>query len=146
MKRVSLAAVALLVAVALSAQTAAAHPGGTDSSGGHTCRTNCPSWGYSTGQYHYHGGGYTPPPPTDPWSPNWTTTTVPARSDDAELGDVLSSVVLGGLVLAVPAVVGYAVGVQSERARGGTADKMTLAADYRASEATHLESQTEEER
>ena len=31
-----------------------AHPGRTDSSGGHTCRTNCPSWGLSTGEYHYH--------------------------------------------------------------------------------------------
>lgn len=31
-----------------------AHPGRTDSSGGHTCRTNCASWGLSTGEYHYH--------------------------------------------------------------------------------------------
>lgn len=31
-----------------------AHPGRTDSSGGHTCRTNCTSWGLSTGEYHYH--------------------------------------------------------------------------------------------
>src|SRR5918992_1192280 len=34
-----------------------AHPGRTDSSGGHTCRTNCASWGLSSGEYHYHGGG-----------------------------------------------------------------------------------------
>jgi hypothetical protein len=34
-----------------------AHPGRTDSSGGHTCRTNCASWGYGQGEYHYHGGG-----------------------------------------------------------------------------------------
>ncbi len=34
-----------------------AHPGRTDSSGGHTCRTNCEKWGYSTGSYHYHNGG-----------------------------------------------------------------------------------------
>lgn len=33
-----------------------AHPGRTDSSGGHTCRTNCSSWGYGYGEYHYHGG------------------------------------------------------------------------------------------
>ena len=25
-----------------------AHPGGTDSNGGHTCRTNCGKWGLST--------------------------------------------------------------------------------------------------
>jgi len=33
-----------------------AHPGRTDSIGGHTCRTNCASWGYGQGEYHYHGG------------------------------------------------------------------------------------------
>ncbi|MFT4415331.1 YHYH domain-containing protein [Fredinandcohnia humi] len=33
-----------------------AHPGRTDSSGGHTCRTNCPSWGLDWGEYHYHDG------------------------------------------------------------------------------------------
>jgi hypothetical protein len=31
-----------------------AHPGRTDSSGCHTCRTNCPSWGLSYGEYHCH--------------------------------------------------------------------------------------------
>ncbi|MBO0959885.1 YHYH domain-containing protein [Neobacillus sp. MM2021_6] len=36
---------------------ASAHPGRTDSSGGHTCRTNCGNWGLSTGEYHYHNGG-----------------------------------------------------------------------------------------
>ncbi|MBM7652528.1 YHYH domain-containing protein [Neobacillus cucumis] len=34
-----------------------AHPGRTDSNGGHTCRTNCGRWGLSTGEYHYHNGG-----------------------------------------------------------------------------------------
>lgn len=34
-----------------------AHPGRTDSSGCHTCRTNCASWGLSNGQYHCHNGG-----------------------------------------------------------------------------------------
>src|SRR5688572_17052615 len=32
-------------------------PGRTDSSGGHTCRTNCESWGLGYGEYHTHGGG-----------------------------------------------------------------------------------------
>jgi hypothetical protein len=36
---------------------AEAHPGRTDASGGHTCRTNCESWGLGYGEYHYHGGG-----------------------------------------------------------------------------------------
>ncbi|MBI2047914.1 MAG: YHYH domain-containing protein [Parcubacteria group bacterium] len=31
-----------------------AHPGRTDSSGCHTCRTNCTSWGLSYGEYHCH--------------------------------------------------------------------------------------------
>lgn len=31
-----------------------AHPGRTDSSGCHTCRTNCSNWGLSTGEYHCH--------------------------------------------------------------------------------------------
>jgi hypothetical protein len=37
--------------------TVEAHPGRTDGSGGHTCRTNCESWGLGYGEYHYHGGG-----------------------------------------------------------------------------------------
>jgi hypothetical protein len=36
---------------------AEAHPGRTDANGGHTCRTNCASWGLGYGEYHYHGGG-----------------------------------------------------------------------------------------
>ena len=36
---------------------AEAHPGRTDGSGGHTCRTNCESWGLGYGEYHSHGGG-----------------------------------------------------------------------------------------
>ncbi len=35
-----------------------AHPGRTDSGGGHTCRTNCTKWGLSYGEYHYHNGGH----------------------------------------------------------------------------------------
>ncbi len=30
------------------------HPGNTDTYGCHTCRTNCPSWGLSYGEYHCH--------------------------------------------------------------------------------------------
>ncbi|MFB7157592.1 YHYH domain-containing protein [Lysinibacillus sp. NPDC056232] len=37
--------------------TASAHPGRTDSNGGHTCRTNCEKWGLEYGEYHYHNGG-----------------------------------------------------------------------------------------
>ncbi len=31
-----------------------AHPGGTDGSGGHRCRTNCEEWGLGSGEYHHH--------------------------------------------------------------------------------------------
>jgi len=45
--------------------TAQAHPGSTDSSGCHTCRTNCSSWGLSTGEYHCHNAKQ----PTQPLEP-----------------------------------------------------------------------------
>lgn len=34
--------------------TTFAHPGRTDANGGHTCKTNCQSWGLKDGQYHLH--------------------------------------------------------------------------------------------
>lgn len=39
-----------------------AHPGRTDSSGCHTCRTNCSSWGLGTGEYHCHNAKAAPQP------------------------------------------------------------------------------------
>lgn len=33
-----------------------AHPGRTDSSGCHACKTNCASWGLNQGEYHCHNG------------------------------------------------------------------------------------------
>lgn len=39
-----------------------AHPGRTDSSGCHTCRTNCSKWGLSTGEYHCHRAKALPQP------------------------------------------------------------------------------------
>lgn len=43
--------------MALSTSSVYAHPGRTDGNGGHTCRTNCASWGLEYGEYHYHNGG-----------------------------------------------------------------------------------------
>ncbi|UQZ36941.1 YHYH domain-containing protein [Paenibacillus sp. PK3_47] len=40
-----------------SAASGSAHPGRTDSNGGHTCKTNCSKWGLEYGEYHYHNGG-----------------------------------------------------------------------------------------
>lgn len=39
-----------------------AHPGRTDSAGCHTCRTNCPNWGLSYGEYHCHNAKAVPQP------------------------------------------------------------------------------------
>lgn len=69
-----------------------AHPGRTDSSGCHTCRTNCSSWGLSYGEYHCHnnkgvtqpespihsvygsgGTGYTVPAPDYEYSSSYST-------------------------------------------------------------------------
>jgi hypothetical protein len=58
-----------------------AHPGRTDSSGCHTCRTNCASWGISTGEYHCHRSkGVTQPlePVTSKKNENGVGKTVPA--------------------------------------------------------------------
>lgn len=48
------------------ASLAEAHPGRTDAYGGHTCRTNCAYWGYSTGEYHYHNTYVAPKSTTTP--------------------------------------------------------------------------------
>ena len=103
-------AVALAVFVAMlivaSAAPAFAHPGNTDSSGGHTCRTNCASWGYTTGAYHYHNrtrSPYRPPTSTlsdsEPDAPVTTvapspasTTVVTSSSSDSELDAPVTTV------------------------------------------------------
>jgi hypothetical protein len=48
-----LAPLSIVLVLGLPA-SAVAHPGNTDSQGGHTCRTNCASWGLGNGQYHLH--------------------------------------------------------------------------------------------
>lgn len=46
-----------------------AHPGNTDSSGCHTCRTNCPSWDLYYGEYHCHEPKYYSTPYSTPYVP-----------------------------------------------------------------------------
>jgi hypothetical protein len=64
-----------LVQMPLFMRTVSAHSGGTDSSGCHTCHTNCPSYGLNFGQYHCHnpkrdysggGNGFSTLPPLQP--------------------------------------------------------------------------------
>ncbi|AMQ07711.1 YHYH domain-containing protein [Sporosarcina psychrophila] len=57
MKKVIVALSIAFLTFSIFASDAMAHPGRTDSSGGHTCRTNCAKWGYVTGEYHLHNGG-----------------------------------------------------------------------------------------
>ncbi|MBA3284797.1 MAG: YHYH domain-containing protein [Nitrosopumilus sp.] len=64
-----------------------AHPGRTDSSGCHTCRTNCPNWGLDTGEYHCHNAKAAPQP-EEPvrsiYNANGAGTTVPAPEYKAQ--------------------------------------------------------------
>ncbi|WP_371381438.1 YHYH domain-containing protein [Sporomusa aerivorans] len=52
-------ALVTLLVVTLPVSFANAHPGRTDSNGGHYVRTA--GWGYPVGSYHYHNGGPSKP-------------------------------------------------------------------------------------
>mgnify|MGYP001616562809 CR=1 FL=1 len=54
--------IVLFFSVSFGPTVALAHPGRTDSSGCHTCRTNCPNWGLSYGEYHCHRSKGLPQP------------------------------------------------------------------------------------
>lgn len=45
-----------ILTISLTINNVYAHPGRTDSSGCHYCRTNCAKWGLSEGEYHCHNG------------------------------------------------------------------------------------------
>ena len=47
----------VILCLSIYSNSVYSHPGRTDSSGGHTCWTNCESWGLEYGDYHYHNGG-----------------------------------------------------------------------------------------
>lgn len=77
-KRNSIIVISLIFLIPLFTE---AHPGRTDSSGCHTCRTNCPSWGLSTGEYHCHNSkGVSQPvePIKSTYGENGTGYTTPA--------------------------------------------------------------------
>lgn len=44
----------MFISVSLGPTITFAHPGRTDALGCHTCKTNCPNWGLSYGEYHCH--------------------------------------------------------------------------------------------
>lgn len=75
-----------IIAVLVPVAPVLAHPGNTDAYGCHTCRTNCASWGLSTGEYHCHNAK-TLPQPVEPISSHYgddgtgyTTPVVPIYS------------------------------------------------------------------
>jgi endonuclease YncB( thermonuclease family) len=74
MKKIKYLFLLLVFAVAIPSQVLA-HPGRTDSSGGHTCRTNCEQYGLEYGEYHYHNGGGSSTPSSS--SPTLTPTPAP---------------------------------------------------------------------
>ena len=51
MEKINIILIALILVIP---NISLAHPGRTDTSGCHTCHTNCASWGLSTGEYHCH--------------------------------------------------------------------------------------------
>lgn len=57
MRKVFIMISLVLLTLPFFVSNVSAHPGRTDSNGGHTCRTNCAKWGLQTGEYHYHNGG-----------------------------------------------------------------------------------------
>lgn len=63
----------LVIACLLFPSVVFAHPGRTDSSGCHTCRTNCSKWGLSTGEYHCHQAK-TLPQPVEPVKSHYVPT------------------------------------------------------------------------
>ena len=71
----AVAALGLLVVLLSSPPRVESHPGGTDGSGCHTCRTNCTGWGIPYGFYHRHNpvracfASVTTPAPTQPPPP-----------------------------------------------------------------------------
>lgn len=54
--------VVVIIALSFGPAVTFAHPGRTDSVGCHTCRTNCPNWGLSYGEYHCHRSKGLPQP------------------------------------------------------------------------------------
>ena len=60
--KVSILTIVIIAGFSIGTAVVLAHPGRTDASGCHTCRTNCPSWGLSFGEYHCHRAKALPQP------------------------------------------------------------------------------------
>jgi hypothetical protein len=62
MKNIYIAILVIGVLGFITPTTSFSHPGRTDSTGCHTCKTNCPNWGLSSGEYHCHTAKALPQP------------------------------------------------------------------------------------
>lgn len=96
MRKVIILSILFLASLAIGNKVAQAHPGNTDSSGGHTCYTNCSSWGLSYGQYHYHNGNSTPSLPSYTYpSPTPPSYTIPTYTPSITVKSFVVSNVIG---------------------------------------------------
>ncbi|MFD2214888.1 MBL fold metallo-hydrolase [Metabacillus endolithicus] len=68
-----------------------ASPGGLDSNGGHTCRTNCSQYGLENGEYHYHRNGEIVKVTTPTTNTSTKNTSNVAYQDAVNHGKVLNS-------------------------------------------------------
>lgn len=73
-KSLVLSLILTLIITMISSTGALAHPGRTDSNGGHYCRTNCAKWGLKDGEYHYHNGGSSSSPSKEKQEPEKDST------------------------------------------------------------------------
>jgi len=92
MKKITQILIALILIIP---NISLAHPGRTDSSGCHTCRTNCASWGLSTGEYHCHRSkGVTQPiePVRSIRNEDGVGTTVPAPEYKVPSNNIIDSI------------------------------------------------------
>ncbi len=91
MKKIILPLIILILIIPIAS---IAHSGRTDASGCHTCRTNCASWGLSTGEYHCHrSNGVAQPlePVTSKKNENGIGTMVPAPEYKIPVVDVVKT-------------------------------------------------------
>ncbi|QMV40342.1 MBL fold metallo-hydrolase [Cohnella cholangitidis] len=90
MRKISLTLLTIATLL-LSTNVSMAHPGRTDSNGGHTCRTDCAKWGLKDGEYHYHNsdGTIKTKTPSDPKVPTAPTSPLgPTSPDEPEASGI----------------------------------------------------------
>ena len=88
MKKIIDITVVIFLLIIFTPSIVFAHPGRTDSSGGHTCRTNCPYWGLNYGQYHYHNAPAPAPKPVP--VPTQTPDPTPFPKQEIQLTPIIT--------------------------------------------------------